>query len=557
MEVEEYTTGEWIEDLKFAYYAPGREVVRDVHVGERLYGPVRQKRDNDRSGRKTRSSYGRHNQIKELPEYLVGADFIRTHYADKIYWGNSFITFTATEDIDVFIMKHEKSRADLSDWILVEEDFPVEPKVYFKGGADIYTKHYRQGETVTIPGSKVRSGGWGNLVFVQYAQGNYIRVISPHPEDALIPFAKERYCAVVLGLEYDTVEWHKRIGEGDWEELGTGLNGEMTVPFVETTTAMELKASLYDEAGEFVADKVAEYVIRNEFEVLLLNPGPGTEALPDENTTIVYAARDVEGNAIPAESVAWQYSTDRQNWVSIIGNTFYTPPMPGRVYVKAEAESMPGITQEAEYFIDVVEAYGTTAINFGKDEGEVYTLGETMEMHENGKYYGFNEDHTDRVKTFLKVKENRGMVDETSIRLKEGGAFEYATGNGIFLVKAFFGPVDDKDKKHRYYDWKKRHGKDDEMKAVIEGEEIVVTENRHRRVCEYEVLVTVEDGKLTITGTEGLPVVQVDVKEMTEEEAEKWKERPPETGPPWDGDEDEEDKEKEKDRKDYGKGGRR
>jgi hypothetical protein len=118
--------------------------------------------------------------------------------------------------------------------------------------------------------------------------------------------------------------------------------------------------------------------------------------------------------------------------------------------------------------------------------------------------------------------------------------------------------VDDKDKKHRYYDWKKRCGKDDEMKAVIEGEEIVVKEKRHRRVREYEVLVTVEDGKLTITGTEGLPVVQIDVKEMTEEEAEKWKERPPETGPPDGGDEDDKERDKDKDKeRDYRKGGRR
>ena len=38
--------------------------------------------------------------------------------------------------------------------------------------------HCGQGETVTIPGSKVQANGWGNPVFVQYAQGNYIRIIN-------------------------------------------------------------------------------------------------------------------------------------------------------------------------------------------------------------------------------------------------------------------------------------------------------------------------------------------------------------------------------------------
>ena len=46
-------------------------------------------------------SYGKHNKIKALPEYLIGADFIRTHIIDKIYRGKAFITFTAKAGIDV------------------------------------------------------------------------------------------------------------------------------------------------------------------------------------------------------------------------------------------------------------------------------------------------------------------------------------------------------------------------------------------------------------------------------------------------------------------------
>ena len=73
--------------------------------------------------------------------------------------------------------------------------------------------------------------------------------------------------------------------------------------------------------------------------------------------------------------------------------------------------------------------------------------------------------------------------------------------NGIFLLKASFRPIDDNDHSHHHHDrWNRCNGNDG-MKAVIEAEEIMVKEKKPEKVREYEVLVTVEDGKLSLTGT--------------------------------------------------------
>jgi hypothetical protein len=199
----------------------------------------------------------------------------------------------------------------------------------------------------------------------------------------------------------------------------------------------------------------------------------------------------------------------------------------------------------------VAEIYETVKINFGKEEGEEWTLGEVEQMRPSGRRYGFNTDHTDMVETFSYLRPNKGFVEETNIRLKEDGAFEYGTGNGTFLVKVTIGPVDGNYDDCRHHCRWKYHNKwmwwckKKEMKAYVEGSGIVVQVHEWKRIREYEVLVSVEDGKLSIGGDEGLPIMNLEVRKLTQEEAAAYSRRPPDDkGPPgrWKCDEEEDKK---------------
>ncbi|MBN1700034.1 MAG: hypothetical protein JW881_21165 [Spirochaetales bacterium] len=350
IEVEEFTTGEWTEGLDFAYWLPGRDYIRNIQAGDCVYAPC----------------VGRWNEIDALPDYLEGADYILTHVADKFYAGDAFLTFTAQADIDVYIMKHELSEADLSAWILVEEGFPVEPTLYFRNGADIYRKSYRKGETVTVPGSDSFTG-WGNLIFVQYAQSNYIKIISPIQGDDLSPLDTIQYYAVTLGLAYDVMSWEYRLGGGPWQTLGSGQTGTMDVPYVEETTVLQLKVNLTDGDGAEITSAVADYTIVNSFDIELLNPLPGTEVPPGEEVTLIYAAQDAYGRPIPAENVTWSSSTDGSAWSPVPDAQFTAPEEAGTVYLKGEAEAVPGIAQSRQFEITVA---GAAALEKGGPEGK-------------------------------------------------------------------------------------------------------------------------------------------------------------------------------------------
>jgi hypothetical protein len=227
-------------------------VVRNIAVGECLFSPC----------------CGRYNNIAALPDYLIGADYIRFHIADGHYRGKTIATFTAGADIDVYIMKHKNSRSHLYGWTRVEKDFPVQPIHYFKGGADVYKKSYKKGEKVVIPSSRIKGLGFGNLVFVQYALSNYIRVVSPVPGKKLIPMSMEQLKAVMLKDIGDTMKWYVRTGhDTEWTYIGEGFTSWLEVPDTEHRMCLYLKVEVWNEDNELVAATIVHYWIVKSFEV--------------------------------------------------------------------------------------------------------------------------------------------------------------------------------------------------------------------------------------------------------------------------------------------------
>ena len=246
--VPPFDRGTWILGLEFPDWKPGREVVREVQEGERMYAP----------------SQGSHNRIERLPAYLVGADYLRFHNSDGNHKGEWIARFTAGADLEVYVLKHASSQADLTGWTLVEQDFPVQPKQLFEGGADVYRRSYRKGETVTIPASRMVNGkGFGNLAFAQYRLSNYLRIVSPEPGTALTAAARVRYAGAVLLEGAGEPRWSWRPeGEPGWRPLGSGASGEWALP--EQAGQVELRIEAQAPGGGRWDERVEGYAVRVE-----------------------------------------------------------------------------------------------------------------------------------------------------------------------------------------------------------------------------------------------------------------------------------------------------
>ncbi|MBN1409520.1 MAG: IPT/TIG domain-containing protein [Spirochaetales bacterium] len=482
---------EWVRDLEFDYPSHHRKVIRDVKPGIPLYSP----------------SHGRNNEIKALPSYILGADFIQLSLEDKNAKDDDFITFMAGVDVDVYILKHAKSGADLAGWTLVEKNYPVEPRKYFKSGADVYKRHYIKGEKVNIPGSNAKQG-WVNLVFVQYAESNNLAIILPSAGEVFYPNDSLEYIGSMVTGQPVTYRWSYRI-DGDWVTLpASGTYGTLTLPFVEKTSAFYLNVEALDINSNVIAVRTETYTLKNEFDVYLIDPGPGTEVVCGSTVVLDYTALDARGATIDNEDILWAYSTDGKNWTGITDDTFLAPATPQTITLKAETESLPGKTQTVSYTLYTVDDWTPVTIAFGRGTNGEYTLGEVETIHASGKQYGFNVDHTDQSDTFRVFKRFHGWDKYSNISLKKDGSFSYSSGNGVFRVKAVFGPA---------LPWQDYQG-------TIENYMFTTHTYGWERLYVVETVLTVTDGKITIKGDEGLPIVSLTIERL--------REKPPDESPP-------------------------
>jgi hypothetical protein len=249
--------------------------------------------------------------------------------------------------------------------------------------------------------------------------------------------------------------------------------------------------------------------------------------LTGETVVLQFTAKDMEGNPVQGENVTWSLSYNGVTYTALSGHQFQAPETPCRMYVKAEAASAPGVIQEAIFHLDAVTEYTFFPIRFGEQDGKNPCMGETYRVHENGRYYGFTDDHTDRIRTFRVFVPRKGFKKTGAIQLTKDSVFEYGSGNGIFLVRTTI----DTEKQYGMHHRKSRchHNK---QHITIEENTIIIPDRYPGWVKTYERVVTVQDGRLTLAGGEDLLLIHLEVKELTPEEAAGYKDKPPCTWPP-------------------------
>jgi hypothetical protein len=487
IEVDTLTNEAMIQNLEFAYPLPGREIDYDIQVGDRLYAP----------------SQGRQNKIDSLPGYLEGTAYIRTHFSDRHWAGSRFATFTAGADIDVYILKHEKSEVSLDGWDLVEEAYPIEPGKYFRGGADIYRRTYSYGEEVVIPGSRARKG-WGNLIFVKLSDRNTLRITQPVPGSTITPLSTIWYSEANILPEGTETTWSVRFQEGDWRTLSE--EGTIEIPYTEDTLRMELKAEA--ETGGRTITVIETYKIVNKAGITLIDPAPGTELLAGSLIELDANATDMLGRQIPDEAIRWSMSRDGETWkpyeVEEEGH-YRVPETPGVLYLLGTIEETAGRTREERFTFEVTEEYTPVSFDIGPE------LSGPAAEHPDGKTYGFTTDHSNRAgtftaKTILPRFRRRPIVittEETFVALKQGEAFRYASGNGRYKVILRLGPI----------------GPIRHHTVAVEDREINIPRAfRGLDIFTVTTEIEVTDGILEIRGTRGLTIMSLEVHRLTGED---------------------------------------
>jgi len=492
MEVKSIQESEWVSGLRFAYPYFGRGVVRNVGVGEHLFCPPR----------------GRHNNIKALPSYIPGADFIRCAYTDRDYRGHAFIRFQAGVDCDVYVFKHKDSRADLRGWELVERDFPVEPAQYYRGGADVYRKRVARGDVVVIPGAEIRHGsGYGNLVFVQYAKDNLAYIVGPRPGMELSPLETVTCHAFVRAEGDNRVSWQVRYADGEWREAGTGPRAELSLPYTDDSLPMRLRLTVSLAATGTVLTDECEYVIVNRADVELVNPGPGTQVLCGRSVSLEYSALGLTGRVLPPGAVSFfvRRAGRGDEWAPCTDGILHVPDGPGELELKAVAVLAPGHSKEFGFKLRAVKEYTPVTILFGRaSRRNDYSLGETVSTHKSGRVYGFEPDHSGRIVSFRAIKPFHFRTRFYAIKLLHDGEFLFYTGTGRFRVILTLGPVERRELAY----------------VRIAGQRTDINGAAHKTAI-FRVTrdVEVSDGILTIQGKEGLGLISLEVLKLSPDEA--------------------------------------
>jgi hypothetical protein len=513
--VSRYASGRLVSELEFANWQPGREVVQGVRVGERLYAPA--------------ESHDDENKIKALPDYLVGANYIRVNKSDKSYGGTDFVRFTATEDAVVYLVKHKKSQTSVSGWTLVSKDFPVEPAKYFVGGADIYKRTVRPGERVTIPGTKSSGECWPNLVFVQRSVAQEVRILEPEPGVKLVALSDVRLSGTNLAQSAGAKEsWQMRLGAGAWQAVSEGL---FTLPYTRETLGLELKLTMRDAWGAYLGERSQSYQVVNESGCELVDPAPGWTLVGGSSVMISAVTRDIGQTAMPIAAVSWQQSRDKENWspVSLGGGAILSvPDAAGAYYLKATWQEAPGYQREKTFHHTVSASKGAVHVEMGATPtggGGEHSLGEQVNEKPTGMIYGFTSDHTDRVGRFRVMdyhgreedcelwlawrdggRDQRGrggafkpeVRDETSIALDDGQGFQQRVGSGRVKVTLGIGPVDGGER----------------AEVELNGRSISLGRGWKDRVVKLVGETSTADGVLRIRGSEDLPLMWVDVERL-------------------------------------------
>jgi hypothetical protein len=472
-----------ISDLRSALGGANEPDVVAAKVGERLF---------DAQGWPDPN-----NKIKALPDYLAGTVLIRGSFADKNIAGRDIFTFTAAADVDVYVMKNKDSRADFSGWELVETNFPVEPVLYFKGGADVYHKFASRGERVAVPGADVKGSGYGNLVFVKYAESNKAKITSPAPGSTLASGDSMFYACYLTDVSPAAYKWEVKVGEGDWRTISDQPLGNYTLPEVDGVTTLTVRLTVTDASGQAISS-LSRCAIANRAHVRLINPAPGEELFTGEEVDLEFQAFDAEGKELKADRVAF-YVKERDLWHRLYGSRLRVPGQEGTLYLKAVISLSKGNKQEEVFQFEVVKAPRPWWIYFWPHPTAPCCLGHRESLRPDGRCYGFTADFRSRYEE-LRLKDDQGReTRQGCVRLDGKESFVFSSGQGSFRVKLTV---------------LAEKGKTGSL--TVNGKTVKVdnAKGKEAQLFSIELTTAAEAGELKVSGSKYLSLVDMNVERI-------------------------------------------
>ena len=478
------TSYEWISNIHFAVDSRRSEVVRNIQIGDTIFNPSR----------------ARHNKFDYLPDYLIGADYIRTTYRGRKEKGLDFITFTAGIDIDVYIGVHAYSKADLTGWVFVEEAVELENDRYFTRGADIYRKSFRKGDLVSIPGPAIRRKGTGNAYFVQASRDNLYAVLGPANGTELYPSLNYNYRIVGVTEPLGISVWTYRVNNGTWTTMGSGEALTFTPPYVSEDSTLEIKAVFTGELGEVV--KTVAYALNNDSDIYMINPGPGMPVLRNKTINPEVKAWNIFGYRVNLEALSYRFinATGTGEWMDT--DSFINIPDDAETLeVKITAKDLGSILREEIFTYPCVEIYEPVNFTFDDYTGEFPS--------ETAPYHGFTEDMDEKeVKVLLATLVRNGRryrVEreiKTSVLMPDDSSYKIHTGSGSYRITLKTGPVS----------WRQQQS------ITIDGQEFELSRKRIGNVYEITVDVDTTDEFITIETSGSPPILEISVLPLTNED---------------------------------------
>ncbi|QEN04201.1 hypothetical protein EW093_05605 [Thiospirochaeta perfilievii] len=477
-----------IKEFKYSWGSGNRYVNRDVQVGDPLY--IFKNRGNEKK-------FGKYNKIESLPDYLIGGEMLVGNYNDKYAWDKKFITITAGTTIDLYVLRNKYSRLELDDtWTLVDSDVDIS-QYAFVGGADIYHRVVTADNYATITGTAMWQQGGANIVIAKRNLAADLTIFSPNPSKDLTPLSFNWYSASNIKGQINR-SWSYKLGDNQEVELGSNFSGEFNLPYVDEDTTLELivKVEANNPVDPTITDTITTsrfYNVINRGEVKILEPVSGSQVLNNRPTPINYKVINFNNEEIEA-NINW--SVDN----GTITNNQLLPNITGLTTITSSFNIYQDYIKESTTTLNIVDNYTTETFDFGQN------LVTTYQEQENGRFYGFNKDYRHRVgeTTYIDIPEGKywsnNKITKEYIAFEDGDSFEYLVNNGLYRVKALVGPI------VRY----------DKQSITIEGIKTEIPTERQSRYFYIELTADVVDNKLTITGSQNLQLLELEVTRVEE-----------------------------------------
>ncbi len=434
------------------------------------------------------------NTINSLPDYLIGGEMIVGDYKDKYIWDKEIYRFTAGKTIDLYTIRNKESQMEMDNtWMLVDSGISISGD-FFLGGSDIYHKIVKKGDDVKISGTGMWARGGGNLIIAKQNLKADLKIFSPNPSKELFPLSTYWIAATKVEGEIDR-QWSYKLN-GEKEDIGHSFSGEFTIPYVPGDTTLEITVEVkaknpVDNKIINIITKTSVYKVNNKEEIVLLEPVSGSEVLKNKPTELLYEVKGIRGEDMDVE-----LSLSSENG-EVIEN-IYQPEMTGLTTVSASFNIYENFILDKETILNVVENYTTETFDFGTNLTEEYMV------HEDGRYFGFSYNYSQRVgeTTYVDIPTgkywSKDKITKEYIALEKDSNFQYRVNNGLYRVKITTAPI------NRY-----------ELPFIeLEDEKVNINTSRGKKYYTIQTTIEVNDNNLTLSGSNNLQIINMEVERV-------------------------------------------